>query len=105
MWIRDRFDVRRAVLGHFQQGGNPSPYDRILATRLAAHCINFLSAQLESGSAEGAFIGLVEGKVTFFPLSRMSEMVDWTYRRPKEQWWLELRSVVRAVAKSPDADG
>ncbi|SBT10079.1 6-phosphofructokinase type C [Candidatus Accumulibacter aalborgensis] len=102
---RGLFDVRRAVLGHFQQGGNPSPYDRILATRLAAHCINFLSAQLESGSAEGAFIGLVEGKVTFFPLSRMSEMVDWTYRRPKEQWWLELRSVVRAVAKSPDADG
>ena len=102
---RGLFDVRCAVLGHFQQGGNPSPYDRILATRLAAHCINFLSAQLESGSAEGSFIGLVEGKVTLFPLSRMSEMVDWTYRRPKEQWWLELRPVVSAVAKSPDADG
>ncbi|MBP9805829.1 MAG: 6-phosphofructokinase [Candidatus Accumulibacter sp.] len=102
---RGLFDVRRAVLGHFQQGGNPSPYDRILATRLAAHCINFLSAQLESGSAEGAFIGLVEGKVTLFPLGRMSEMVDWTYRRPKEQWWLELRPVVRAMAASMAAAG
>jgi 6-phosphofructokinase 1 len=28
----------------------------------------------------------------------MSEMVDWTYRRPKEQWWLSLRPVVEAVA-------
>ncbi len=97
---RDLFDVRRAVLGHIQQGGNPSPYDRILATRLAARCIDFLAGQLDRGSAEGVFIGLVEGKVTVFPLSRMSEMVDWTYRRPKEQWWLELRPVVQAMAQS-----
>ncbi|HRF12595.1 MAG: 6-phosphofructokinase [Candidatus Accumulibacter phosphatis] len=97
---RGLFDVRRSVLGHFQQGGNPSPYDRILGTRLAAHCINFLSGQLASGSADGAFIGLVEGKVTLFPLGRMSEMVDWIHFRPKEQWWLELRPVVRAMAQS-----
>ncbi|CDH43099.1 6-phosphofructokinase [Candidatus Contendibacter odensensis] len=100
---RDLFDVRNAVLGHIQQGGNPSPYDRILATRLAAHCINFLIEQLERGTTEGAFIGLVEGKVTVFPLSRMAEMVDWTYRRPKEQWWLELRPVVTAMAQSRGA--
>ena len=31
----DLFDVREAVLGHVQQGGNPSPFDRIQATRLA----------------------------------------------------------------------
>ncbi|HRE19261.1 MAG TPA: hypothetical protein PLW86_19695, partial [Rhodocyclaceae bacterium] len=91
-------------LGHFQQGGNPSPYDRILATRLAAHCISFLSEQLASGSADGAFIGLVEGKVTLVPLGRMSEMVDWTHFRPKEQWWLELRPVVQTMAQSIAAE-
>jgi len=95
---RNLFDVRRAILGHIQQGGNPSPFDRIWATRLAARCISFLTGQLERGSTEGAFIGLVDGKVTPFPISRMTEMVDWTYRRPKEQWWLGLRPVVQAMA-------
>jgi len=97
----DLFDVRQAVLGHIQQGGNPSPYDRVLATRLAAHCIDFLTGQLERGTAEGAIIGLVEGKVTIFPLKQMADMVDWTFRRPMEQWWLDLRPVVRAVARQP----
>jgi 6-phosphofructokinase 1 len=98
---RDLFDVRQAILGHTQQGGNPSPYDRILATRLAAHCIDFLSRELERGSAEGAIIGLVEGKVTFLPLKQMPDLVDWTFRRPREQWWLALRPVVQAMARQP----
>ncbi len=97
----DLFDVRQAVLGHIQQGGNPSPYDRILATRLAAHCLDFLTQELDRGATEGAFIGLVEGKVTTFPIKLMPDMVDWTFRRPREQWWLELRPVLRAVAWQP----
>jgi 6-phosphofructokinase 1 len=28
------FDIRASVLGHIQRGGNPSAYDRILASRL-----------------------------------------------------------------------
>ncbi|MBK8181850.1 MAG: 6-phosphofructokinase [Candidatus Competibacteraceae bacterium] len=95
------FDVRQAVLGHIQQGGNPSPFDRILATRLAARCIDYLSQELERKSTESAFIGLFEGRVTIFPLKQMADMVDWTYRRPLEQWWLELRPVVQALAQQP----
>lgn len=94
------FDVRQAVLGHIQQGGTPSPFDRILATRLAARCIDYLSQALEEKSTESAFMGLSEGKVTIFPLKQMPDMVDWTYRRPKEQWWLALRPLVRALAES-----
>ncbi len=33
------FDVRQSILGHLQQGGNPSPFDRIQATRLATRSI------------------------------------------------------------------
>ena len=29
------FDVRQSILGHLQQGGDPSPFDRIQATKLA----------------------------------------------------------------------
>ncbi|MBL8251318.1 MAG: 6-phosphofructokinase [Candidatus Competibacter sp.] len=99
------FDVRQASLGHIQQGGNPSPFDRILATRLATRCIDYLTQELEKNSAESAFIGLSEGKVTLFPLKQMADMVDWAYRRPKEQWWLELRPIVRALAYPRTATG
>ncbi|MFW5933131.1 MAG: 6-phosphofructokinase, partial [Actinomycetota bacterium] len=36
----DRFDVRQAILGHVQQGGNPTPFDRIQSTRLAGRCVS-----------------------------------------------------------------
>ncbi len=42
----DLFDVRQAILGHMQQGGDPSPFDRILATRMAAKCIIFMEEQI-----------------------------------------------------------
>jgi 6-phosphofructokinase 1 len=95
----DLFDVRQAVLGHIQQGGNPSPFDRVLATRLAAHCIDFLTGELERGTAAGAFIGLAEGKVTTFPLKQMPDMTDTRCRRPLQQWWLDLRAVMAAMAR------
>ncbi|MDS4070894.1 MAG: 6-phosphofructokinase, partial [Candidatus Competibacter sp.] len=93
------FDVRQAILGHVQQGDNPSPFDRILATRLAAHGIDFLTRELERGSAAGAFIGLVEGKVTTFPIKQLPDMIDPTHRRPLEQWWLELRPVLQDLSQ------
>ena len=39
----DLFDVRPAVLGHLQQGGNPSPFDRNLATRMAHFALDELT--------------------------------------------------------------
>jgi len=93
------FDVRQAVLGHIQQGGNPSPFDRILATRLAAYGIDFLTGEMERGSAAGVFAGLAEGKLTTFPIKQMPDMVDIANRRPLEQWWLGLRPVLKALAQ------
>jgi len=103
----DLFDVRQAVLGHIQQGGNPTPFDRILATRLAAHGIDFLTEELARGSAAGAFAGLHEGKLATFPLKQLPDMVDITHRRPLDQWWLELRSVMEKLAQPAQdpADG
>jgi 6-phosphofructokinase 1 len=88
------FDVRQAILGHMQQGGNPSPFDRIQATRLATRCIEFLSEEAEKNSAAGAFIGIQGGHIKIFNLEDMPRMVDAAHQRPKDQWWLELRSLV-----------
>jgi len=93
------FDVRPAILGHLQQGGNPSPFDRIQATRLAARCVEFLIEEAEKGSAAGAFIGLQGGYVKIFSLEDMPRMVDMAHLRPKEQWWLDLRPIVRLLAQ------
>ena len=39
------FDVRGAILGHVQQGGDPSPFDRVQATRLASESVKHLVEQ------------------------------------------------------------
>ena len=92
------FDVRTAILGHMQQGGSPSPFDRIQATRLAARCVEFLTAEAEKHSASGAFIGIQGGHIKIHSMDDMPRMVDATRFRQKEQWWLELRPLVRLLS-------
>jgi 6-phosphofructokinase 1 len=38
------FDARWVTLGHLQQGGSPSPLDRIRASRLAVLCVSFIES-------------------------------------------------------------
>jgi 6-phosphofructokinase 1 len=95
------FDVRQAILGHMQQGGDPTPFDRIQATRLATKCIEFLIEEVEANKnpAAAALIGLQAGKVRFSNLEDFPRMIDEQYQRPKEQWWLELRSIAKVLAQ------
>lgn len=57
------FSIRVTILGHVQRGGNPSAYDRILATRLGAEAVN----QIEKGNT-GVLIGWVRGELATTPL-------------------------------------
>ncbi len=101
----DLFDVRQAILGHLQQGGNPTPYDRIQATRLAARCIGYLIKEATRDLPGGAFIGLQSGQVIFSNLEDMPRMMDYAHSRPKEQWWLALRSIAKVMAQpAPHAE-
>jgi 6-phosphofructokinase 1 len=93
------FEVRQSILGHLQQGGDPTPFDRIMAVRLAAHCIDFLEKEAGAEEPMGAAIGMMEGKVTFTDLREMSRLVDEKNSRPRNQWWMELRPIVRMLAQ------
>jgi len=93
------FDVRQSILGHLQQGGNPSPFDRIQATRLATRCINYLIEQIESGDNQSAFIGLQGKEIRFHPIEDFDRMVDMKTQRPKDQWWMNLRSIAAVLAQ------
>lgn len=93
------FDVRQAILGHVQQGGDPSPFDRIQATRLAAHSIDFLSEQVGKRAPAAGAIGLLSGKVAFTSLADLPLLMEEEHQRPKDQWWLRLRPIARLMAQ------
>lgn len=93
------FDVRQAILGHLQQGGDPSPFDRILATRMASESVEFLIREAEAGSSgAAAFIGIREGKLTLTPFDEMPRLMDVENHRPKEQWWRALAPIAHLLA-------
>ncbi len=96
----DIFDVRQAISGHLQQGGDPSPFDRILATRLAAKCVDFLAEQILSPEPMSAVIGQVRGEVRFTDLRDVSRLLNRKYGRPKKQWWMDLRPIAKTLAQS-----
>ncbi len=92
------YDVRHAILGHQQNGGDPSPFDRIQATRLAKRCMERLFSEAITSSPESFFCGLSDGSVQFTPLKRLTELSDLELQRPLEQWWLRLRPVAETMA-------
>ncbi len=96
---QDLFDVRQAILGHMQQGGIPSPFDRIQATMLATRCIDFLIEQFETQSTKSAFIGLHGKEILFQDLQDFNRLVDMDKQRPINQWWMDLRPIARVLAR------
>lgn len=97
---QDVFDVRPAILGHLQQGGDPSPFDRIQASRLARMCLEHLIEQCDQRSVDSAFIGMQNGQIKFHDLRDFDRMIDAEYQRAKEQWWLDLKGIAQLLAKS-----
>lgn len=96
---RGIFEARYAILGHLQQGGDPSPFDRIQATRLATKCLDYIYEQGQQAEPAGAFIGLRTGQVQFTPLANFPSMMDAVTARPREQWWLALLPVMQSMAQ------
>jgi len=96
---KDVFDVRPAILGHLQQGGDPSPFDRIQANRLARLCLEFLIGECDKKGDQNAFIGLQNGQIQFHDMRDFERMVESEYQRPREQWWLGLRPIARLLAQ------
>jgi 6-phosphofructokinase 1 len=94
------FDVRKSILGHIQQGGNPTPFDRNIATRLTTKAINKLIDLAEDGNTDCAFIGMDNGEMTFTDLFEFPRMVDLKYSRPKNEWWLKIREIAEVFERS-----
>lgn len=112
---QDKFDCRTTVLGHLQQGGTPSPLDRIRATRLAVDCIDWLqSAVIEARDKDpsttypsiyttkkehACVIGIQGAQVLFSPVEDLLSLTDLKKRTGKEVWWMSLNTLVKDLAK------
>ena len=92
------FDVRDSALGYIQQGGPPTPFDRLLATRFAKGAVDYLAGAFDKGDASAVYIGTGHRGMRTVPISQMEEDVDIPNRRPWEQWWLALRTVTETVS-------
>lgn len=92
------FDVRTARIGHMQQGGNPTPFDRTLAVQLSSIAMRELERQFVDGKWSGAYVGIHDGEESVRPLAHLTEHIDMDTRLPFEQWWLGLTDVLYTVA-------
>ena len=87
------YDVRQAILGHMQQGGDPTPFDRTLAARLSDAAVNKLMELFDEGSTACGFVGTEPSGSSFYGFHDYELMIDDKYRRPRKQWWLEFGKV------------
>ncbi len=102
---RGLFDVRKAVLGHIQQGANPTAFDRAHAARLAAHCVDWLTGRVLAGRVDWSYTAMVGETISTAPVRRMAEVEDMVNRRPINQWWLDLQPMAEELARSPQERG
>lgn len=102
------FDCRTNVLGHLQQGGAPTPFDRNYGTKLGVKAALWISEQLQAFYRNGrvfancpgsaVVIGLRKKVVAFSPVTELKKDTDFEHRMPREQWWLSLRLLLKMLA-------
>ncbi|XP_004476155.1 ATP-dependent 6-phosphofructokinase, platelet type isoform X1 [Dasypus novemcinctus] len=102
------FDCRKNVLGHMQQGGAPSPFDRNFGTKLSAKAMHWITTKLKESREKGkrfvtddsvCLLGISKRNVLFQSLAELRKETDFEHRIPKEQWWLKLRPLMKILAK------
>ncbi|KAL4966648.1 ATP-dependent 6-phosphofructokinase [Aspergillus stella-maris] len=106
---KGRFESRAAVPGHFQQGGKPSPMDRIRALRMAIKCLMHLESyagkskdEIAADEMSATVIGIKGSQVLFSVMGGEQGLekveTDWTRRRPKAEFWLQLQDTVNILS-------
>jgi len=107
------FSTRMNVLGHMQQGGRPTPFDRNMGTKMAAKAFNWLVTELKKDGvfereSNAAFtedksscclLGLRARSYQYQSIADLKAETDFTYRRWKHVWWKPVRSIMRILAQ------
>ncbi|XP_068196374.1 ATP-dependent 6-phosphofructokinase, platelet type-like isoform X2 [Antennarius striatus] len=106
---RGVFDCRKNILGHMQQGGAPSPFDRNFSTKIAAKAVQWITRTLKDCFKGGrvfansedtaCLLGMRRRALVFQPVAKLRDETDFVHRIPKDQWWLKLRPLMKILAK------
>lgn len=79
-----------SILGHMQQGGSPTPFDRNLGTKMGAKAVEWFSDQLRKctdpngktfTTAEDSMVmlGVVRRQYRYTPFVELLEVTDFEY--------------------------
>ncbi|XP_013872180.1 ATP-dependent 6-phosphofructokinase, liver type [Austrofundulus limnaeus] len=103
------FDCRVNVLGHLQQGGAPTPFDRNFGTKLGVKATQWISESLKENFRQGrvfanspetaCVLGLNRKVVSFIPVTDLKAITDFEHRMPTVQWWSNLRPMLKMLAR------
>jgi 6-phosphofructokinase 1 len=124
----DLFDTRTLTIGHIQQGGAPTPADRLLAVRLTDKALTKLidlitGPTIAPESSQSALddddtvlddptdgvgidarywvVGSRKNQISCSRFSRARERMDLEHQRPRKQWWLGLTEVFDCLNRNP----
>lgn len=106
---KGRFESRFAVPGHVQQGGVPSPMDRVRAVRFGVKSLQHLEtfagkskAEIAEDPMSAAVIGIRRARVEFTPMKKVEETeTDWKNRRPKDEFWFSWKDIIDTLSARP----
>jgi len=104
------FITRESVLGHLQQGGPPSPFDRLNGTRQAVKAVRFLIEKIGENISDNGIVTAtapdtasvlchVKAQTLFRPVEELEKEADMKNRVPKDNWWLVVRPLLRVLAR------
>jgi 6-phosphofructokinase 1 len=109
---RGRFEAKAAVPGHYQQGGKPSPMDRVRALRMAIKCMQYIEGfigkpkeDIMGDEMSAAVIGIQGSEVVFSAMGGEKGLetiaTDWKDRRPKNEFWYAMKDTVDILSGRP----
>ncbi|XP_063993770.1 ATP-dependent 6-phosphofructokinase isoform X2 [Diachasmimorpha longicaudata] len=104
------FSCRSNIIGHMQQGGSPTPFDRNLGTKMGAKAVEWFSDQLKKCTTpEGktlattpdtaVMLGIIKRQYRYTPFCELNDVTDFEHRIPTYQWWIKLRPLLKVLAK------
>ena len=97
----DDFDVREAVLGPLQQGGIPSPVDRIQAVRMGYFAVCNLLESIATDVYGGFFMGCENGEVRMHPWRKLNRYPDPWQRTGVKRWYSDFFAAIQRLSIDP----
>ena len=110
---KGRFEARVGIPGHFQQGKEPSPMDRVRGVRFGVRSMEHIESfagrspdEIADDEMSASVIGIRGATVKFSSMAMVEKHeTDWKHRRPKDEFWMQLKDVVNVLSGRPQVAG